>query len=97
VVKSQVELKRLIKRNQKERNAVKKAVGRKRGPKTAQQKQEEQLVCKIPFLVVQYVKDPTCSDDPIMHLPKKMKLKAARLKCFGSSTILSKMKMHELS
>jgi len=53
-------LRRLVKRNRKQDDATRKALGaRKRGPKPQAQKQqckegEKKLVCKIPFIVVKY-------------------------------------------
>ena len=83
---------------------VKKAVapgakgGRKRGPKPAQQK-DKKRVCKIPFIVVKYVPDQSSAAEQSMILHKKqMKLTSVRpLKCYGDSTILSKMKLKETS
>lgn len=97
LVRSQIELKRLIKRNKKEMESVKKVVGRKRGTKLEAPK-EQRLVCTIPFLVVKYhpenIKVP--EDSIILHR-KKMKLTSVYpLKCYGDSTILSKMKLQEL-
>lgn len=97
MVKSQIALNRLIKRNKKAREAARKAVGaKKRGPKPAAQKQmEQELVCKIPFIVVKYKKDKS---QPDLLEERKVKLTSVHpLKCYGDSTILSKMKLQEMS
>ena len=60
LVQNQIELKRLIKRNMKRENGVRKAVGRKRGPKP---KDPQKLVCRMPFLVVHYQPDNTTHID----------------------------------
>ena len=65
MVKSQIELKRLIKRNQKQEEGVRRAVGRKRGLKPMVEREKE-LVCKIPFLVVKYHPDKSL-EYPIYH------------------------------
>lgn len=77
--------------------SVKKAVGRKRGAKLEASK-EQRLVCTIPFLVVKYhPENIELPEDSIILHRKKMKLTSVRpLKCYGDSTILSKMKLQEL-
>lgn len=52
-------------------------------------------MCKIPFIVVKYVPDQTIPD--ILSKKNVKLVSAVPLNCFGDSTILSKMKLHELS
>jgi len=52
-------------------------------------------VCKIPFIVVKYKKDKS---QPDLLEERKVKLTSVHpLKCYGDSTILSKMKLQEMS
>lgn len=100
LVKSQIELKRLIKRNQKDSEGVNKVSGRKRGPKSNKKaaKQDKKRVCKIPFIVVKYCPDKSQPDFPMKYHKKRVQLTSELpLKCYGDSTILSKMKLHEIS
>ena len=99
LVKGQIELKRLIKRNQKECEGVKKVAGRKRGPKPQKVvKQDKKRVCKIPFIVVKYYPEIGSPEYPMLLYKKKMKLTSMHpLKCYGDSTILSKMKLKEMT
>ena len=76
--------------------------GRKRGPKPQKVvKQDKKRVCKIPFIVVKYYPNMSSlenSEYPMLLYKKKMKLTSMHpLKCYGDSTILSKMKLKEIS
>jgi len=72
--------------------------GRKRGPKPQKIKQDKKRVCKIPFIVVKYYPEISSPEYPMLLYKKKMKLTSTHpLKCYGDSTILSKMKLKEIS
>lgn len=55
-------------------------------------------MCKIPFIVVKYYPDISSPEYPMLLYKKKMKLTSMHpLKCYGDSTILSKMKLKEMT
>ena len=57
-------------------------------------------MCKIPFIVVKYHPDKTAPwfPDPGLFQEKQVKVQSTRpMQCFGDSTILSKMRLQELS
>jgi len=97
LLKGQIALKRLIKRNKKQEEAESKTVGgRKRGLKPLGQK-EKKRVCKIPFIVVKFHPD-NMSAECLTLQKKKMKLVSrSPLKCYGDATILAKMRLKEQS
>lgn len=92
LMKQQVGLRRLIKRNRKleeQRDAAVKAGSRQYTKK----KREE--ICKIPFIVASYV--PDRNRESLEYNEKSLKLTSVKpVKCYGDANILSMMQLSEL-
>ena len=92
LMKQQVGLRRLIKRNRKMEEQREHAA-RAGGRQYTKKKREE--LCKIPFIVASYV--PDRNRESLEYNEKSLKLTSVKpVKCYGDANILSMMQLSEL-
>ena len=92
LMKQQVGLRRLIKRNRKLEEQRDQAV--KTGSRQYTRKKREEI-CKIPFIVASYV--PDRNRESLEYNEKSLKLTSVKpVKCYGDANILSMMQLSEL-